>query len=164
MTFGPKTWSVGEVVTAAALNEQIRDQFNSMLDAWTPYTPAWTAATTNPVVGNGVMIGRYMKVGRTCHVRVDLLMGSTTTYGSGGWSIGLPFAASATGVQNGIAHALMSMRLGGHIVISPSATAGQLFFPTAPTPAQMSFASATIPITWAAAARLTVTFTYETAA
>ncbi|MFE2224781.1 hypothetical protein ACFXAH_24755 [Agrobacterium deltaense] len=161
MTTVPRTWASGETPTGAIFNTEIRDQWNSVLDAWTPYTPTWTAST-NPAIGaNGVLIGRYMKVGRTCYVRVDLTTGSTTTYGSGGWAIGLPAAASATGVQIGVAHAFQSQRYAGQIVISPSAVSGQVFFPT--TAAIMSSASATVPFTWAAGAKLTLAFTYETA-
>lgn len=96
MTFTPRTWVVGEVVTATLLNTEIRDQLNSMFGAWTSYTPAWTAVTTNPVLGNGTLTGAYMKVGRTCTVMITLTMGSTTTYGSGFWRISLPFQAAAT--------------------------------------------------------------------
>ncbi|MGP3636207.1 hypothetical protein ACTU45_23090 [Streptomyces sp. 24-1644] len=164
MTTTPRTWFSGEVPTGATFNAEIRDQFNAIFDAWTPYTPSWTAVTTNPTLGNAVLIGRYMKVGRTCHVRVDLTMGSTTTYGSGGWALGLPFAASPTGVQNGIIHTLMSVRVAGHMNISPGASVGQLFFPTTANPTQLSFATATVPITWAANAKLSLALTYETAA
>ncbi|MEU0691558.1 hypothetical protein [Streptomyces uncialis] len=94
MTFTPRTWSVGEVVSAAQLNTEIRNQFNSIITAWTAYTPTWTAVTTNPVLGNGSLVGQHMKIGRTCHVTFNLTMGSTTTYGSGFWRISLPFTAA----------------------------------------------------------------------
>ncbi|MFF3128501.1 hypothetical protein ACFVRD_40960 [Streptomyces sp. NPDC057908] len=163
MTTDPRTWNAGEMVIAAMLNTEIRDQLNSMFGAWSSYTPVWTAATTNPSLGNGSITGRYMKIGRTCHVRIDLTMGSTTTYGSGGWSLGLPVAASATGVQIGAAHAFQSQRIAGHINIAAGATVGQVFFPTTALPASMSSASATVPVTWAAAGKLTIALTYETA-
>ena len=70
MTFAPRTWVVGEVVDAAMLNAEIRDQFTSMFDAWTPYTPVWSATSTNPTIGNGSITGRYLKVGRTVHVAI----------------------------------------------------------------------------------------------
>ncbi|MEU6344490.1 hypothetical protein ABZ883_26480 [Streptomyces sp. NPDC046977] len=95
MTFAPRTWVVGEVVTAAYLNAEIRDQINSMLAAWTSYTPAWTAVTTNPTIGNGAIGGRYMLIGRTCHFALEVSMGSTTAFGSGAYSLSLPFASAA---------------------------------------------------------------------
>ena len=163
MTSVPRTWASGEVPTGDTFNTEIRDQWNSILDAWTPYTPAWNGATTNPVIGNGTLIGRYMKIGRTCHVRIDLTMGSSTTYGSGGWALGLPFTSSATGVQIGAAHAFQSQRIAGQINIARSATMGQIFFPTSGLPYAMSWASPTVPVTWASGGKITLGFTYETA-
>ncbi|MCI3155547.1 hypothetical protein ELQ39_28145 [Streptomyces sp. GB4-14] len=95
MTFTPRTWIVGEVVSAATMNQEIRDQFNSMFAAWTAYTPTWTASTTNPSLGNAVLTGRYMKYGRTVLVSIKLTMGSTTTYGTGLWRFALPTPAAS---------------------------------------------------------------------
>lgn len=100
MTSAPRTWSVGEVVTAAMLNTEVRDQFNSFFGAWSTYTPGWFAETgTNPTLGNGTITGRYLKVGRTVDWVVQLTWGSTTAAGSGGgsenWMLGLPAAPAA---------------------------------------------------------------------
>jgi hypothetical protein len=66
---------------------------------WSAYTPVWTAASVNPVIGNGSITGSYYVIGKTCFVRVRVVMGSTTTYGTGAWYISLPVtAASAYGV------------------------------------------------------------------
>ncbi|GAA2929903.1 hypothetical protein [Streptomyces enissocaesilis] len=98
MTFTPRTWVVGETVQAATMNQEIRDQFNSMFAAWTAYTPSWTAVTTNPSLGNGTLSGRHMKIGRSCKLHIVLTIGSTTTFGAGELRLSLPFtAASVTG-------------------------------------------------------------------
>ncbi|MFS8200470.1 hypothetical protein ACLVWQ_17510 (plasmid) [Streptomyces sp. CWNU-52B] len=94
MTFTPRTWAVGEVVPAATMNTEIRDQFNSFFGAWTAYTPTWTTVTTPPSLGNGTLVGQYMKIGRTCHVVIMLTIGSTTTAGTGGWRFALPATAA----------------------------------------------------------------------
>ncbi|MFC7217087.1 hypothetical protein ACFQLX_02700 [Streptomyces polyrhachis] len=65
---------------------------------WTAYTPTWTAATTNPTLGDGTLQGRYALVGNTCHFQLVLAMGSTTAFGSGAYTFGLPVPAGATGV------------------------------------------------------------------
>ena len=62
--------------------------------AWTAYTPSWTAASTNPVIGNGTIEGYYKVIGKTCFVRGNIAMGSTTTFGSGEWYVSMPFTAS----------------------------------------------------------------------
>jgi hypothetical protein len=62
--------------------------------AWTSYTPSWTAASSNPAIGNGSLQGWYKLVGKTCFVRGNIVMGSTTTFGSGEWYVSMPFTAS----------------------------------------------------------------------
>jgi hypothetical protein len=62
--------------------------------AWTSYTPTWTAASVNPAIGNGTIQGWYKLVGKTCFVRGNIVMGSTTTFGSGEWYVSMPFTAS----------------------------------------------------------------------
>jgi hypothetical protein len=62
--------------------------------AWTPYTPVWTAASIDPVIGNGTIEGWYKVIGKTCFVRGNIVMGSTTTFGSGEWYVSMPFTAS----------------------------------------------------------------------
>lgn len=96
MTFAPRNWTTGEVVTAALLNQEIRDQLNSIFDAWTAYTPTFTSSGTAPSLGNGTVSGRYMKVGRTVHVFIALVWGSTTTPGSGNLSLGLPVTGASS--------------------------------------------------------------------
>lgn len=107
MTTGPKTWIVGETVSAALLNQEIRDQFNSFFGPWTVFAPGWFVETGSvPTLGNGALTGRYMKVGRTVDWWIQLTWGSTSAPGSGGgsenWMFGLP-AAPAAGITQRIA-------------------------------------------------------------
>jgi hypothetical protein len=114
MTFAPRTWVVGEVVTAALLNSEIRDQFNTMFGAWTDYTPTWIAESGGtPAVNNGTLTGRYLKTGRTVHFLTKLTVGSTTTFGNANanWAFGLP--ASPSAAYNGARGANVSFRLSG---------------------------------------------------
>lgn len=96
MTFAPRTWVVGEVVSAAIMNQEVRDQFNSFFAAWTSYTPTLGSAGTAPVLGNGTLTGQYMKIGRTVHMSLTLTVGSTTTFGSSNLNFTLP----ATGASS----------------------------------------------------------------
>jgi hypothetical protein len=81
----------GQKVTADAINAALGN-------TWTAYTPTWTGATANPAIGNGFLAGAYVKIGKTVHVRINLLAGSTTTFGTGAWSFALP--ETATTVAN----------------------------------------------------------------
>jgi len=46
------------------------------------------------VIGNGTIEGYYKVIGKTCFVRGNIAMGSTTTFGSGEWYVSMPFTAS----------------------------------------------------------------------
>lgn len=65
------------------------------LDAtgWTTYVPTWGAASSNPTLGNGTKLGRYIRIGKLVFVQVWFGFGSTTTFGSGIWSWTLPITA-----------------------------------------------------------------------
>lgn len=84
----------------------ITDAVNSLVTsvgsatgAWTPYTPSWTASSVNPAIGNGTITGRYRQVGKTIDVAVSIVMGSTTTFGTGEWYVSLPSGLDVA-VQN----------------------------------------------------------------
>lgn len=163
MTFAPRTWVVGEVVSAALMNQEIRDQFTSMFDAWTSYTPTWTAATTNPVLNNGVMVGKYLKIGRKCIVDIRLQMGSTTTYGSGVYSFSVPFAAATTIDYLGSARLAAADVWTGQTVLSGGASAFNCVFPTSATDSRAATMSPTVPQTLANTHILRAQLEYQTA-
>ncbi|AGP56193.1 hypothetical protein [Streptomyces rapamycinicus] len=165
MSFAPRTWNAGETVTDTMLNEEIRDQFNEIFAAWTSYTPTWTAATTNPSLGNGTLIGRYLKVGRTCTAHINLVTGSTTTYGSGNYAWALPFTSANAGCTYiGHAHLLSgSTRWMGQFVISPNSTTASPFFPANSTTTTAAFMQQGAPVTLASGHQVRITVQYETA-
>ncbi|MFE9098483.1 hypothetical protein [Streptomyces sp. NPDC007264] len=167
MTFAPRTWVVGETVTAALMNQEIRDQWNTVLGAWTAYTPAWTAVTTNPVLGNGTLVGQYMKIGRTCHLIITLTTGSTTTYGTGFWRLSLPFqAASGTpGVLNWAysTSAANNFMIGSSVLPSSTSTSDNIWMPNQATTGDWNVMSETSPYAPAAGYILRGWGTYQTA-
>ena len=132
--------------------------------AWTSYTPTWTASGSNPSLGNGVLVGRYSKVGRVVTVHINLIPGSTTTYGSGNYSWALPFAAANTGCSYIMsAHLLGTDRWMGQMVISPAATTTSAFFNLSTTNSRIDFMTPTRPEAFANGSQLRVTGTYESA-
>lgn len=91
----PRTWVAGEIVTAAILNTHARDNQKMLSDAWGAYTVTWTAVTTNPILGNGVLAGVYMQVGKWVRFRISLAYGTSTNAGTGTWAWSLPTGPSA---------------------------------------------------------------------
>lgn len=163
MTFAPRTWVVGEVVTAALMNQEIRDQFNSFFGAWTVYTPTWTSST-NPAIGNGTITGRYMKIGRNVLCEIILTAGSTTTFGSGNYSFGLPVAAASSGVESlGTARLSAGSTYIGQVSAGSGVSACAATFPTSATPATGTNMSGTAPATLASGHILRISLFYESA-
>ncbi|MFJ1808552.1 MULTISPECIES: hypothetical protein [unclassified Streptomyces] len=162
MTFAPRTWVVGEVVTAALLNQEVRDQFSSIFDAWTTYTPTWTAATTNPVVGNATIAGRYLKIGRKCIVDIRIQMGSTTTYGSGVYSFSVPFTSASSVDYLGNARLASTDTWIGQTVLSGGNAAFQCVFSTSSGDSRAATMSPTVPNTLANTHILRAQLEYQT--
>jgi hypothetical protein len=56
------------------------------------WTPSWTQAVdAGRALGNGTVVGRYLKQGNMCWVYIRLQIGSTTTFGTGNFLFDLPF-------------------------------------------------------------------------
>lgn len=73
-----------------------------------PYTVTWTGSVSNPAIGNGTLSGRFWSFGKLVGTHIRLLIGSTTTFGSGTWFFTLPFPASPQFRQYGSAYVLDS--------------------------------------------------------
>ncbi len=158
----PATWTAGEVVAASKMNSQIRDVATGIQASWGTYTPTW-GGTSNPAIGNGVLSGRYMRVGKTITANITIVMGSTTTYGSGTWTLSLPVASVFT-TTTYVNLGSVSMR-----DTSASANSTGVAILANQTTAQMvvgssnAFVSTTAPWTWANGDTLSVTLKYEAA-
>jgi hypothetical protein len=93
ITINPSLGSVSATSFTGSLTGSVN---GAVIDntAWVSYTPSWTANSSNPVIGNGTITGQYKVIGKTCFVRGNIVMGSTTTFGSGEWYVSMPFTAS----------------------------------------------------------------------
>ncbi len=136
-TINPATVSDGETIDASDLNNPINtiaNEINGNLDnanisasasieetklaagagmgAWTDYTPTWTAATTNPSIGNGYIGGSYIQIGKTVFFKISVQASTTTSAGSGAYSFGLPVTAADTGYWDTTASVQPPINLG----------------------------------------------------
>jgi hypothetical protein len=132
--------------------------------AWTAYTPTWTGSGNS--IGNGVIIGHYLKVGRMVTVRIHIAFGSTTVFGSAsqGYAFSLPFVSAP--VSAGLGYSWVGTLLGwktgadnfwGHVGILkssstclPETVAGKGIGPA-------------VPSAWVAGDNITICVTYESA-
>jgi len=125
--------------------------------AWSAYTPVWASSGTQPVLNNGTLTGFYRQIGQTVNFRMTLLMGSTTTFGTGTYSITIPVATSLTGqVLPCNLNDASSIPNVAMAIINISTT--MIFY------GQGSAATSnTVPITWASGDQIVVCGTYEVA-
>ena len=94
------TFASGAVVTNSGnIASATLDQTN------VPYTPTWTSSGTQPVLGNGAISGLYDRNGKDIHAFGQLVIGSTTTFGTGAYQFGLPFP-NVGGTRMGVARIL----------------------------------------------------------
>ena len=129
--------------------------------AWTSYTPSWTATTTNPVIGNGSIAGRYKQIDKVVICEFRLVPGSTTTFGSGNYRLSLPVTSAtlAGGTSGQIGTALLfaaSTSFGGCLQVDTNNIAVYFHGLTG----QMT---PTAPVTFANGNDLRIFYTYEAA-
>jgi hypothetical protein len=147
-----------------AWNGSSWDTYYKVPGAWVDYTPTWTSSGSSPSLGNGTLVGKYSKIGRQVTIHINLIPGSTTTYGSGNYSWALPFTAANTGCSYILnAHLLGTDRWMGQMVISPAAVTTSAFFNLSTTNSRIDFMTPTRPETFANGSQLRITGTYESA-
>lgn len=125
--------------------------------AWQSYTPSWTSTGTQPVLNNGSLTGSYIELGKLVVARFILIMGSTTTFGTGSYSISLPFAEDLT-------YSYASGNANAFDANTSSLYAGHwraLAFTTLAAP--VGYYSDTVPFTWAVDDALLGIISYQVA-
>ena len=103
---------------------------NSVRIESSAFTPTWTASVTNPTLNNGTLTGRFSRDGKLIDASVELVVGSTTSAGSGAYSFSLPFAA-ASGVP--CVGSVWMLRSGvtfrtGSVLVTSGATQASIYF------------------------------------
>lgn len=69
---------------------KLLEQGKDTLTEWQNYTPSWTTNSTNPVLGNGAISGKWRRVGDSIEISIGIHFGSTTTFGTGSWRFSYP--------------------------------------------------------------------------
>jgi hypothetical protein len=165
----PYTWPAALVVTAAKLNEQVRDNFKAIGDPWTAWTPTWTAGGGATTLGNGTLNAAYSSAGKLLRIRINLALGSTTSGGTGGWSFTLPpgFTAIATHEQTITGKLFVASANWPAIgYIAPSATSVQPYThpsSTNTTLSQVQSSATAVPGTWVTGNILHISGAFEVA-
>lgn len=131
-------------------------------DAWDPYTPV--LGGTGVAINNGTITGSYVQIGKTVHFTAKVVMGTTTSYGSGAWTITVPVTPLNKGrvPLNVLMADLSAGTLYQGLCYILNTATGTLVRISATTGAQTAI-NATSPFTWASTDELVVSGTYEAA-
>jgi hypothetical protein len=125
------------------------------------WTPTWTASV-NPSLNNGTLSAECYRTGNLVNASLKLTMGSSSTYGSGGWIFSLPYGVSASAPTLGSAYAYKSASSTWYTgtVVGVAGTYSALVYfghPTTTLPAREIE-----PFTWGAGDVLSFTITQPT--
>ena len=141
----------------------------SSFGIFTAYTPTWTSSGTAVSLGNGVLTGRYRRTGKMVEVLITLLMGSTTTYGTGDYSFQLPSVPTSQGLTQALvlgSGRALDTGVANRTGIAISATLAGV----SPARVRVSTGSTsttiwgqTVPHTWGNTDELTISCSYEEA-
>lgn len=100
---------------------------SSIPDPWegASFDPVWHATTTDPSIGDGSLQGHMVVAGRSLFVRLFMLAGSTTTFGTGDWYFTVPHGLSGLAFPSG--HLILDGRVivgGDHFLAQGHIEAG----------------------------------------
>ena len=134
--------------------------------AWTGYTPTWTSTGTQPVLGNGIITGKFKQRGKVVIANYYLKLGSTSTIGTGNYLFGLPVQAAGTGLYTMGTGYLVDNSTGTFYQLlmdnnDSSVAATARLFRTDGFYSVLSTVSSTTPMTWGVDDYITFQVTYE---
>lgn len=128
------------------------------------YDLSWTGATTDPAIGNGTLKGWYLLEDRWVDFYIELVTGSTTTYGSGAWIFStLPVTPRTTrGIglstmydsSSGTVYSGWCQVRGDELVLRPTV-------PSITTAGAHNGVAATVPFTWSTGDELVIEGRYR---
>lgn len=157
--------TTAKIADNSVTNAKLSTTTGELGGAWTTWAPTWT----NLSVGNGTLVAKYTRVGKTVEARMHLTFGSTTSV-SGSVDFTLPVTAVALDGSADIASIGNAVYYDGATNISfgrvqKRSTTQAMFHAIVASGTYLSQAnlSSTIPFTWNTSDQLTAHFSYEAA-
>jgi hypothetical protein len=126
---------------------------------WQSYTPTLSGGWTN---GNGTYVAQYCQIGKTVHLSISFVLGTSTTKGAN-MIFSLPVEAKRT-VPNPFTNVFLVAGGSSNIGITSfeSSTAVRIYlFNTSTTYGTFSNITASIPTTWVTGDQIRFALTYE---
>lgn len=119
------------------------------------YAPTWGADSVAPAIGNGTLTADIDITNGVATASIQVVMGSTTTYGTGNWYFQTGYGSKAVSVGSAIFRDSGTNFRVGTCRINAGATAIYMYFDTA-----TNLVDATRPFTWASGDELYLTITF----
>lgn len=117
------------------------------LGVWTTHAPTWTTTGTAPAIGNGTLTARYKALDASTYLYyLNLIAGSTTTFGTGTWSFNLPITP-VTGRRQILAGHILDSGTDNKLAAT-TMTGGTASIPDI-TAEGANVVTNTVPMTWA---------------
>lgn len=121
--------------------------------AWTDYTPALTAVTTNPTLGSSTITGRFKKIDTNTGVFIinfSVTTGGAWNAGSGEWKFSLPAGWTGNSFRQHVSAHILDNGTTHYSATGEIGTSGTVVWPILVADATGSkVLAATVPITWA---------------
>ncbi|HCT6924668.1 TPA: hypothetical protein OT661_005123 [Pseudomonas aeruginosa] len=138
---------------------EVNSQYNAVYIQRRTYTPTWVQSTATPSIGNGTLTGNFVRSGHMCHLQLELIAGSTTTFGdsASAYRFSLPFPAHLSFNQRGFPVRIFDTSAGADFT-------GWVSIPAGSTEFTISFGAQSVrassPMTWANGDTLQCSFSY----
>jgi hypothetical protein len=158
----------GTSVSTSTFGDPVAANMAAIGGAWTTDPRAssviWKGATTDPVLNNGSIVSRYRDMGQTFDWKVKIVAGSTTTFGSGQWSLVPPFSIRDTGFAYAGYHVDSSLPARFSALFEASGTTSVLCWGVESTAGgSLRAVTSAVPFTWASGDIISVSMTVEKA-
>lgn len=143
----------GWAVQGNSYNGTVTDnsgQTSNQIDIWSfSYTPTWTGSGSNPAIGNGTLRGEYSRNGDVIDLAIELIIGSTTTFGTGTWqfSVPVPPALASGAVQSSGSAYILDAGTTTYSGMAQLVNAASII--TITLPGGLTSITPTTPMTWA---------------
>lgn len=154
--------NLGPSCSVPSLTENATNsQYNSVYVQRRTYTPTWTQTSATPAIGDGTLTGNYIRHGHQCMVEIELVAGSTTSFGdsTSAYRFSLPFPGHLSFNQKRFPVRIYDSSAGADFTGWASIGAGQDYITIAVGAQQVR---ATSPMTWAKGDTLECSFSYMT--
>lgn len=167
MAINHATFATAEVVTAAKLNQNMRDNWEAVFPTFTEAWSTWAPTLVNLILGNGTTVARYQQAADIVVGYFRFTLGSSSAVGTAP-TVSLPVTANTNyaaatdtiGVANIRAAATAYP---GWTQIASTTTMRPIVLATAAAIGTISTLTATSPGTFTTGDTISMAFTYEVA-